>query len=156
VSDFEERRRSEPAQTPDWASSFAPSLDDFEVLARAAFERLPEQFRGLCSDLVIQVVDFADAETLAYFGMQSPYELLGLYNGRALTEQSVFDAGDMPAQVFLYRRPILEAWAEGQETLGHLVTHVLVHEIGHHFGLSDDAMHALEEEAERESPWTGL
>lgn len=123
----------------------APSEADFLDIAEAAFASLPEGFRQLCGNVVIQVADFADADTLAALEIEHPYELSGLYHGVDLTEKSVMDPG-MPDHVFLYRLPILLEWCErGDVTLGDLVTHVLVHEIGHHFGLSDDDMHAIED-----------
>ena len=109
----------------------APSEADFLDIAEAAFASLPEGFRQLCGNVVIQVADFADADTLAALEIEHPYELSGLYHGVDLTEKSVMDPG-MPDHVFLYRLPILLEWCErGDVTLGDLVTHVLVHEIGH-------------------------
>ncbi|MFC4725817.1 metallopeptidase family protein [Glycocaulis abyssi] len=123
----------------------APSEADFLDIAEAAFAGLPKAFRQLCGNVVIQIADFADEETLKALGMENPYELTGLYHGVDLTEKSVMDPG-MPDHVFLYRLPILLEWCErGDVTLGDLIAHVLVHEIGHHFGLSDDDMHAVEE-----------
>jgi predicted Zn-dependent protease with MMP-like domain len=123
----------------------APSLDDFVLLAKRAFARLPDPFRQLAGEVVFQITDFADEETLAFFDLKDPFELTGLYHGTALTQRSVFDAVGQPPMVSLYRRPILDEWVErGDLTLEELVTHVLVHEIGHHFGLSDDDIHAVE------------
>lgn len=124
-----------------------PSADEIEAIAREALERLPEPFASHLGSVVLQVEEFADAETLAGFGMEDPFELTGLYSGRPLTEKSVEDSGSLPDRVLLYRRPILDEWAEGGEELEHLVRHVLIHEIGHHFGFSDEDMHALEDEA---------
>ena len=107
-------------------------------------ERLPEPFASHLRNVVLRVEDFADAETLAEFGMEDPFELTGLYSGRPLTEKSVEESGSLPDTVWLYRRPILDEWAEGGEDLEHLVTHVLIHEVGHHFGFSDADMDALE------------
>ena len=124
----------------------APSLDDFATLAEQAFAALPEGFRRLAGDVVFRVQDFADADVLAELGVEDAFELTGLYQGVALTERSVLSSGEPASMVFLYRRPILDAWAErGDLTLGDLITHVLVHEIGHHFGLSDDDIHAIED-----------
>ncbi|KPP81129.1 MAG: Acetylglutamate kinase [Oceanicaulis sp. HLUCCA04] len=124
----------------------APSDADFLDMAEAAFASLPEGFRALCGNVVIQIADFADAQTLAALEIEHPYELTGLYHGVDLTEKSVMDPGAMPDHVFLYRLPILLEWCErGDVTLGELIAHVLVHEIGHHFGLSDDDMHAIED-----------
>jgi predicted Zn-dependent protease with MMP-like domain len=125
----------------------APSLAEIEALARAALERLPEPFAATALDVVLQVEEFADEEVLAEMGIEDPYELTGLYSGRPLTERSVDESGRFPDQVFLYRSPILLEWSEGEDSLEHLVAHVLIHEIGHHFGLSDEDMHALEEAA---------
>ena len=122
----------------------APSLVDFERLAAAAWDRLPAEFRALCRDVLIRVDDFATEEILDDLGIESPFDLMGLYSGVSLDRKSVADMPREPDMVFLYRRAILDYWAEGDETLGDLVTHVLVHEIGHHFGLSDDDMEAIE------------
>lgn len=132
----------------DWTDKAAPSLDDFAVLAQAAFDNLPEPFRGLAAEAVVRIDDFADQETLDALGIEDVFELTGLYHGVDLGERSVIGPAPMPPRVFLYRRPILDEWAErGDVTLGELVTHVLIHEIGHHFGLSDDDMHRVEDEA---------
>ncbi|MBD3728162.1 MAG: metallopeptidase family protein [Sphingomonadales bacterium] len=124
----------------------APSADEIEQMARAALARLPAEFRAHLADIVLQVEDFADEETLAAVGLEEPFALSGIYEGRPLTEKSIELSGEMPDRIRLFRRPILDEWAErGDETLEHLVTHVLVHEVGHHFGLSDEDMHALED-----------
>jgi predicted Zn-dependent protease with MMP-like domain len=131
----------------DWAPREAPSLAELETLADAAYRRLPEAFRKLTGDLLIRVEDFPTDEVLDQMGIDSPFDLLGLYAGVDLARKSVMDVSAMPDMVFLYRRPILDYWAENEETLGSIVTHVLVHEIGHHFGLSDADMERIEEEA---------
>lgn len=124
----------------------APTAHEIELLARAALARLPDEFRTHLGDLVLQVEDFADEDLLAEIGIDDPFELTGLYEGIPLSEKSVEHSGTMPDRIRLFRVPILDEWAaRGDETLEHLVGHVLVHEVGHHFGLSDDAMHALEE-----------
>lgn len=123
----------------------APSLAEIEALARAALDRLPKPFAATASEVVLRVEEFADDEVLDEVGIEDPYELTGLYVGRPLTERSVDESGRFPDQVFLFRSPILLEWSEGEETLEHLIAHVLIHEIGHHFGLSDEDMHALEE-----------
>ena len=124
----------------------APTAAEMEGIARAALDRLPDEFRRHLGDIVFLVEDFADEETLRSMGMDEPYELTGLYEGLPLTERSVEHSGTMPDRVRLFRVPILLEWAErGDETLEHLVGHVLVHEIGHHFGLSDEDMHTLED-----------
>ncbi len=127
----------------------APSLDDMEQMARQAWERLPADFTPFLSNIVVIVEDFADDALLSDMGIENPFELTGIYEGVPLTERSIDQSGQMPDRIRLFRRPILDEWAErGDETLEHLVAHVLIHEIGHHFGLSDDAMHALEEAME--------
>lgn len=128
-----------------WYGAGAPSLDDIEALAQAAYARLPETFRALCDGLVIQVDDFPTEEVLEHMGAESEFDLLGLFQGVGLPFMTVGQVtGQMPNMVWLYRRPILDYWAEHEETLGAIVTHVLVHEIGHHFGLSDEDMEAIE------------
>jgi predicted Zn-dependent protease with MMP-like domain len=134
-------------QGTDWSGREAPSLAELETIADAAFKRLPGRFRDLCKDVVIRIEHFPTDEVLDTMGMDSPFDLLGLYRGVDLARQSVMDATAMPEIVFLYRRPILDYWAEHEETLGAIVTHVLVHEIGHHFGLSDADMERIEEAA---------
>ena len=133
----------------DWSTLAAPSLSEMEDIAQAAFERLPDGFRALCRDLVIRVEDFPDDETLREMACESEFDLLGLFRGIGLAQGSAtFETGQFPNMIWLYRRPILDYWAEHEETLGHLVTHVLVHEIGHHFGLSDADMADIEAAAE--------
>ncbi|WP_339333920.1 metallopeptidase family protein [uncultured Maricaulis sp.] len=128
------------------ADRLPPSLEDFETLAVSAYESLPAQMRRLCEGLEIFVSDFADAETLAAVGLSDPFELTGVYIGVDLSQKSVSDPSPEPDRVILFRRPILDEWADhGAITLGELVTHVLVHEIGHHFGLSDEDMHRIED-----------
>lgn len=123
----------------------APSIADFEVLAHEAYARLPQAFRRLCEGVVIRVEDFPDDETLREMECETPFDLLGLFRGIGLAQgHAVMETGQFPNMVWLYRRPILDYWAEHEERLGDLVTHVLVHEIGHHFGLSDDDMEAIE------------
>jgi predicted Zn-dependent protease with MMP-like domain len=129
----------------DWSALHAPTVAEIETLARQAFDRLPDAFRRLCDGIVIRVEDFPDDETLLEMECQSEFDLLGLFRGIGLAQGSATPAtGQFPNMVWLYRRPILDYWAEHEETLGHLVTHVLVHEIGHHFGLSDEDMEAIE------------
>ncbi|MHA1537161.1 MAG: metallopeptidase family protein [Alphaproteobacteria bacterium] len=124
----------------------APSLADIERLARAAFDALPPVFRRHCQGLVIRVAEFADEETLAGMEIGNAFELTGLYRGIALTEKSAMDISPQPDEVWLYRRPILDEWAErGEVTLAALVGHVLVHEIAHHFGYSDDDIAAIDD-----------
>jgi predicted Zn-dependent protease with MMP-like domain len=122
----------------------APSLAQFEDMAYAAYRRLPEQFRGLCEDLIVRVDNFATDEVLDHMGIDDAYDLLGLFQGIGLPFRSVTASGQMPNMIWLYRRPILAYWAEHDEALEAIVTHVLVHEIGHHFGLSDDDIERIE------------
>ena len=131
-----------------WRRMKAPSLAELEVLASEVFLRLPKKFRDLCAGLVIQVDDFPSEEVLDAMGAESDLDLLGLFQGVGLPFQSEAAPTHMPNMVWLYRRPILDYWSEHDETLGAIITHVLVHEIGHHFGLSDDDMHAIEEAVE--------
>ena len=131
----------------EWSKRQAPSLAEFEAIADAAFARLPRRFRDLCKGVVIRVDDFPTDEVLDSMNIESPFDLLGLYQGVDLARQSIMDTAALPEMVFLYRRPILDYWAEHEDRLGQIVTHVLVHEIGHHFGLSDADMHRIEEEA---------
>ncbi|MBU1325714.1 MAG: metallopeptidase family protein [Alphaproteobacteria bacterium] len=131
--------------TTDWTDRAAPSLDDFAALARAAFDALPEPFRGLAGDVVIRVDDFADEETLKMMEMEDPFELTGLYHGVDVGARDSLGPAPEPSRIFLYRRPILDEWAEhGEVTLGEMVAHVLIHEIGHHFGLTDDDIDHIE------------
>lgn len=130
-----------------WQDAFAPTLAEFEALAARAWDGLPSEFRDMARDVVIRVIDFAPDEVLEELGCESPFDLMGLYQGVSLSHKGVMDTPREPDMVFLYRRAILDFWAEGEDTLGHLVTHVLVHEIGHHFGLSDDDMAAIEDDA---------
>ncbi len=126
----------------------APSLDDIDALAELAYAQLPASFRRLCQGLVIQVVDFPDDETLEEMNAQSEFDLLGLFHGRGLAHRgAVEETGELPNMIWLYRRPLLDFWCEGEDTLATVVTHVLVHEIGHHFGLSDADMEAIERTA---------
>lgn len=130
-----------------WRDRAAPSLDDIAALARQAFADLPDGVRKLAGDVTFQVADFAEDRTLRELGIKDAFELTGLYDGAPLSARSVFDAGQRPPVVFLYRRPILDEWVErGDLSLAELVAHVLVHEIGHHFGLTDDDIHAIEDE----------
>jgi predicted Zn-dependent protease with MMP-like domain len=133
-----------------WSNQPAPSLDDFEVLAKAALEGLPDPFRELVRDVTCIVQEFPDDETLDELGIESEFDLMGLFRGVGMAHEGMVPpTGRLPNAVWLYRRPILDYWAEHEETLGAVVTHVLVHEIGHHFGFSDDDMEAIEAAAER-------
>ena len=122
-----------------------PSADEIEAIARQALNALPEPFARSLGDIVLLIEDFADEETLDAMGIEDPFDLTGIYEGVPLTERSVEQSGTLPERVRLFRRPILDEWAAGNDTLEHLVAHVLIHEVGHHFGLSDEDMHALED-----------
>ncbi len=126
------------------AETFAPDADRIEQLARDTMARLPAAFRAHLGEILLRVEDFADEAVLAEMGVQDQFELTGLYTGRPVGEKSVSDHGSMPDMIHLYRRPLLDEWADTGVSLEALVTHVLIHEVGHHFGLSDDDMHALE------------
>lgn len=132
-------------KNPAWGDQAAPSLDDFARLAEAAFAGLPDAFRAFAGDVEFRVLDFADEETLADMGMRDPFELTGLYHGVDLSQRTGFDPSPAPSRVYLYRRPILDEWCErGDVGLAEIIAHVLIHEIGHHFGLSDDDIDAIE------------
>ena len=127
-----------------------PSADEIETLALGALGRLPAQFAAHLGEVVVvRVEDFADAETLAALGIADPFDLTGVYEGVPMGDKSMAASGALPDRIRLFREPILDEWiARGNETLEHLVAHVLVHEVGHHFGLSDEDMHALEDGAD--------
>jgi len=127
-----------------WRLVKAPSLEELEAMAIEAFRRLPDEFRALCEGVVVRVDDFPTDDVLDELGAQTEFDLLGLFQGVGLPFRSESAPTQMPNMVWLYRRPILDYWAEHNETLGEIVTHVLVHEIGHHFGLSDDDMARIE------------
>ncbi|ABD05054.1 Protein of unknown function DUF1025 [Rhodopseudomonas palustris HaA2] len=127
-----------------WITAKAPSLAEFEEMAHEMFGKLPREFRALCEGVIIRVDDFPTDEVLDELGAQTEYDLLGLFQGIGLPQRSSQDIAPMPNMIWLYRRPILDYWAENDETLGHIVSHVLIHEIGHHFGLSDDDMEEIE------------
>jgi len=123
----------------------SPTADEIGAIARQTLESLPEQFSRSLDDVVLLVEDFADDDTLREMGIEDPFDLSGIYEGVPLTERSVDQSGTLPERIRLFRRPILDEWADGEDTLEHLVAHILIHEVGHHFGLSDEDMHALEE-----------
>ncbi len=130
------------------AARTAPTLADIETLADAAFAALPVAFRTLCEGVIIRVDDFPDEETLEEMQCETEFDLLGLFRGRGLPQrEATLQTGEFPNMIWLYRRPILDYWCEHEETLGAIVTHVLVHEIGHHFGFSDAEMDAIEQRA---------
>lgn len=135
---------AEVDQSADWADRHAPSLQEFESLAREAYARLPEEFRALSADVLITISDFPTDEIVEDMALDTPFDLLGLFEGEGIGQRFSVRTGDMPNVISLYRRPILDYWAENDETLGDIITHVLIHEIGHHFGLSDDDMERIE------------
>lgn len=124
-----------------------PDADAIEAIAMAAMDSIPPALRDQVSNVPIRIQDFPDDDTLEALGLESPFELLGLYHGVDLTQKSILDPPGQVDMIFLYRRPLLDYWAENDVTLGELVRHVLIHEIGHHFGLSDDDMEAIEQGA---------
>lgn len=121
-----------------------PSLADIDALAQAAIERLPAQFRAFLGPVLLRIEDFPDADVMGEMGLETEFDILGLYQGRHVGLKGDMPTGALPDIIFLYRRPLLEEWCEGDESLEALVTHVLVHEVGHHFGLSDDDMERIE------------
>jgi predicted Zn-dependent protease with MMP-like domain len=127
-----------------WISAKAPSLAEMEAMAHDVFERLPTEFRALCEGVIVRVDDFPTEDVLDEMQAGSEFDLLGLFQGIGLPFRSHDDIARLPNMVWLYRRPILDYWAEHDETLGHIIRHVLIHEIGHHFGLSDADMAAIE------------
>lgn len=140
---------AEPVSDPSaWRGTKAPSLAEFETLAGEVFARLPREFRDLCADLVIRIDDFPTEDVLDQMGAQTEFDLLGLFQGVGLPFRSESAPVQMPNMVWLYRRPILDYWAEHDEALDAIVKHVLVHEIGHHFGFSDADMETIENSTE--------
>ena len=138
--------------TIDWAALAAPSLADIEAIAHETLFGLPLTLRELADGVVIQIDDFPTEEVVRELGAESEFDLLGLFTGTGLAQgAAVAQTGQMPNVIHLYRRPILDYWAEHEETLGAIVSHVMIHEIGHHFGLSDEDMEALEEKAAAEA-----
>ncbi len=127
--------------------TFAPDAAEIERLAEAAITRLPAYFRRHLEGVVLRVDEFAEDSVLAELGIEDPFDLSGLYRGRPIGEQSSMLSGELPAMIHLYRRPLLDEWADSGVSLEALVAHVIVHEIGHHFGFSDDDMHAIEAQA---------
>jgi len=128
----------------DIRQTLAPSLADIEALAQAAVERLPDLFRDYLSDVLLRIEDFPDAEVMAAMELESEWDILGLYQGRHMGMKGDEPSGALPNMIFLYRRPILDEWSQTDDSLEAIVTHVLVHEVGHHFGLSDEAIEAIE------------
>ncbi len=128
----------------------APDAALIESLARQAVAAMPALFRDHLGDVAILVEEFADGEALADLGIEDPWELSGVYEGRPLTEQSIWSSGEIPPRIRLFRRPLLDEWVDTGVSLEDLITHVLIHEVGHHFGFSDEDMHAIEDEMGRE------
>ena len=128
-----------------WTNTEAPTLDDLETLAREAFASLPKDFRALTGDIVFMVQDFPDEDVIDDMELETPFDILGLFQGPDLAAHEGAYIAPNATMIFLYRRPILDYWTEHSEPLGHIVRHVLIHEIGHHFGLSDDDMERIEE-----------
>ena len=123
----------------------APSAADIEAIARRTLDALPEPFASHLRDVVLLVEELASDEILQSMGIEDPFDLTGLYEGLPINQKSVDISGTLPDRILLFRRPILDEWADGEETLERLVAHILIHEAGHHFGFSDADMHALEE-----------
>ena len=123
----------------------APDSEELEAIALAALRALPERFRAQLDDVVVRVEEFATSEQLLSVGLDDRWELSGLYEGRPLSERSIWDAGEMPAIVMLFRQPLLHEWRTTGVQLDELIAHVVIHEIGHHFGFSDETMHRLED-----------
>ncbi|HEX7695362.1 MAG TPA: metallopeptidase family protein [Sphingomonas sp.] len=124
----------------------APGADEIEAIARRTLASLPAEFRRHTGEIVLIVEEFADDETLDALGIESPFDLTGVYHGRPIGEKSSMDSGAAPDRIHLYRRAILDEWVEDGEDLATLVRHIVIHEVGHHFGLSDEDMHRLEDE----------
>jgi len=127
-----------------WRDLHSPSLEELEVLALDAYAHLPAAFRELTGEIVIQLAEFPTDEIMDDLSLETPFDLLGLFEGRGIAERWNPATGEGPNRVTLYRRAILDYWAENEETLGDIVNHALIHEIGHHFGLSDDDMERIE------------
>ena len=134
-----------------WTEAKAPSLEEMEAMAHEVFERLPKAFRTLSEGVIIRVDDFPTQEVVDEMRLESEFDILGLFQGVGLPFRSESAPVQMPNMIWLYRRPILDYWAEHDDSLGEIVTHVLVHEIGHHFGMSDEDMEAIEATAEDET-----
>lgn len=128
----------------DWMNAEAPSIDDFSQIARKAFKSLPEKFRALCGDIPFVVQEFPDEDVIAELDLESEFDILGLFQGDDLAAREGHGGRPEPTMIFLYRRPILDYWAEHHGTIGEIVRHVIIHEIGHHFGLSDEDMERIE------------
>lgn len=135
-------------QTADWANRLSPSIAEIESLAIDAYAHLPENFRSLCGEITMQISEFPDDQIIEDMGLESPFDLMGLFEGNGMGERFSLQTGDQVNRITLYRRAILDYWAEYEEALGDIVTHVLIHEMGHHFGLSDEEMERIEASVE--------
>ncbi|GGA60488.1 Zn-dependent protease [Nitratireductor aestuarii] len=135
-------------KTRSWYDQLSPSIEEIELLAMEIYANLPETFRKLTGEIVIQVAEFPPEEIMDDLALETPFDLLGLFEGRGIAERWNPDTGVGPNRITLYRRAILDYWSENEETLGDIVAHVLIHEIGHHFGLSDDDMVRIESNAD--------
>ncbi|MBP0437544.1 metallopeptidase family protein [Tianweitania sediminis] len=135
-------------QTRQWHDQLSPSIEEFEMLALETYAHLPQEFRTLTGEIIIQIAEFPTEEIMDDLALETPFDLLGLFEGRGIAERWTPQTGESPNKITLYRRAILDYWSENEETLGDIVSHVLIHEIGHHFGLSDDDMERIEEAAE--------
>ena len=137
------------SDTGSWSTRSAPSLEDFKQMAESAYAALPEHFRDVAGEVIFAIAEFPDEDVLEEMEAESAYDLLGLFQGVGLAHAPATPlTGALPSRIWLYRRPILDYWAENEETLGDVITHVLLHEIGHHFGLSDDDIEDIENEAD--------
>lgn len=121
-----------------------PDIDEIAALARTALLSIPAELRDMTDGILFRVEEFPDEEMCADMALDSPFDLLGLYQGVDLTQRGFNDGMGEPDVIWLFRRPLLDYWCETGEDLAHLVRHVVIHEIGHHFGLSDEDMEALE------------
>ena len=124
-----------------------PSAADIEAIARRTLDRLPSPFADSQGDIVLAVEEVASPDTARSLGLNHPMQLSGLYQGVPLNQQSVQQSGTLPERITLYRRPIIAEWQSSGFGLEQLVSHIVIHEVGHHFGISDDDMHALEDDA---------
>jgi predicted Zn-dependent protease with MMP-like domain len=142
------RRLARIYKTRDWRDQLSPSIEEFELMALEAYAHLPQEFRDLTGEIVIQVAEFPTDEIMDDLSLETPFDLLGLFEGRGIAERWNPATGEGPNRITLYRRAILDYWAENEESLGAIINHVLIHEIGHHFGLSDDDMERIEASTE--------
>ncbi|WP_297844771.1 metallopeptidase family protein [uncultured Roseibium sp.] len=139
-----------PVSHSSWTERKAPDLEDFEAMASEILSGLPDDLLLRCGHLQISLADYAPDDVLDELRIEDPHDLLGLFEGQGLNEgEETVMTGQMPNRIWLFRRPILDYWAAMEETLGDVVAHVLIHEIGHHFGLSDQDMERIEAAAER-------